>query len=182
MTCVVGLIQNDRVYIGGDSAGVAGQSLTIRSDPKVFQKGPFLIGFAHSYRMGQLLRYKLDLPLTFLEMEIYGYMVTDFVDSLRECFAEGGFGAHGETGEEFAGRLLIGYQDQLFTIDSDYQVGIPTHQFDSIGCGREFALGSLRSSKGGPIKRIELALEAASEFSIGVAPPFTILKTSKARR
>jgi hypothetical protein len=36
MTCIVGLVDKGDVYIGGDSAGVAGLSLSIRADEKVF--------------------------------------------------------------------------------------------------------------------------------------------------
>ena len=50
------------MYIGGDRAGVAGLSLTVRADEKVFQNGEFLMGFTTSFRMGQLLRYSLKPP------------------------------------------------------------------------------------------------------------------------
>ena len=39
MTCIVGLVHEGVVYIGGDSAGVGGMSLTVRADEKVFQNG-----------------------------------------------------------------------------------------------------------------------------------------------
>ena len=61
MTCIVGLVHEGVVYIGGDSAGVGGMSLTVRADEKVFQNGEFLMGFTTSFRMGQLLRYSLKL-------------------------------------------------------------------------------------------------------------------------
>ena len=37
MTAIVGLAQSGAVYIGGDSAGVSGMSLTVRADAKVFR-------------------------------------------------------------------------------------------------------------------------------------------------
>lgn len=47
MTCIVGLKHENSVWIGGDSAGVAGLSVTIRKDPKVFvrDKVPFRNSF-----------------------------------------------------------------------------------------------------------------------------------------
>jgi hypothetical protein len=38
MTCIVGYIdrQNKKIYMGGDSASVGGNTLRIRKDPKVF--------------------------------------------------------------------------------------------------------------------------------------------------
>ena len=43
MTCIVGLVHEGVVYIGGDSAGVGGMSLTVRADEKVFRNGEFLM-------------------------------------------------------------------------------------------------------------------------------------------
>ena len=37
MTCIVGLVKDNKVTIGGDSAGVLGFSLRIRDDEKVFK-------------------------------------------------------------------------------------------------------------------------------------------------
>lgn len=180
MTCVVGMISKGKVYIGADSAGISGHQVTIRNDPKVFRRGPFVIGFAHSFRMGQLLRYKLELPNSFFDKDLDEYMVTDFIDSVRICFAEGGHGMHGEAGEEFAGKFLIGYQDRLFSIDSDFQVGIPQRGYDAIGAGQEFALGALAVSKErSPTAKVTEALRIASTFSAAVAAPFEVIKTGK---
>lgn len=61
MTCIIGLIKNKKVYIGGDSAGVDGLNITIRKDSKVFKINKFIIGYTSSFRMGQLLRFKLKI-------------------------------------------------------------------------------------------------------------------------
>lgn len=86
MTVIVGLVNKGDVYIGGDSAGVAGLDITIRADEKVFTNGPFLMGFTTSFRMGQLLRYKFDPPKQTVNTDDMKYMVTDFIDATRKCF------------------------------------------------------------------------------------------------
>jgi hypothetical protein len=40
MTCIVGLVDNGTVYIGGDSAALFGWDLCIRSDKKVVAPRP----------------------------------------------------------------------------------------------------------------------------------------------
>jgi 20S proteasome alpha/beta subunit len=56
MTCIVGIIDKETIYLGGDSAGTAGYGQSIRKDKKVFIKdNKFIIGFTSSFRMGQLL-------------------------------------------------------------------------------------------------------------------------------
>jgi hypothetical protein len=51
MTCIVGLVDGGRVWLGGDSAGVSGWDLTVRADRKVFRNGPYVMGFTTSFRM-----------------------------------------------------------------------------------------------------------------------------------
>jgi ATP-dependent protease HslVU (ClpYQ) peptidase subunit len=175
MTCIVGLVENGNVYIGGDSAGVAGLSITIRSDEKVFENGPFIMGFTTSFRMGQLLRYKFEPPKQTVAQSDMQYMVTDFIDAIRVCFTKNGFGDASS-----GGTFLVGYNGVLYHIDSDYQVGIPSGPYDSVGCGSDIALGAMYASGGKtPEERVKLALEASAKFSGGVAPPFTLVKQVK---
>ncbi len=176
MTCIVGLVHDDTVYIGGDSAGVTGLSLTVRADEKVFVISNFIIGFTSSFRMGQLLRYRLKPPVYYFYDDILRYMVTDFVDSVRDSLKVGGF-AKKDKDEESAGTFLVGFQGKLFKIDSDYQVSIPILPFDACGCGGDIALGSMYSSLAlKPVERIMQALESAEQFSAGVRRPFIVRK------
>jgi ATP-dependent protease HslVU (ClpYQ) peptidase subunit len=174
MTCIVGLVHDGDVYIGGDSAGVAGLSISIRADEKVFGNGPFIMGFTTSFRMGQLLRYKLSPPAQTVHQSDMEYMVTSFIDSCRQCFAGNGFGDKDAT---MGGNFLVGYKGKLYNIEGDYQVGVPKSPFDAVGCGSDLALGAMYATEGlKPEERINAALAAASTFSAGVAPPFIILK------
>ena len=175
MTCVVGLEDKGNIYIGADSAGSAGTNLSIRADEKVFMNGPFIIGFAGSFRMGQLLRYKFDPPKQSVKTDDMKYMVTDFIDAAKKCFTDNGFGST-STG----GLFVVGYNKKLYRIDSDFQVGKLVLPYVAIGSGECYALGSLHSSATkNPEQKIKLALQAAATFSLGVAPPFHILKLSK---
>jgi ATP-dependent protease HslVU (ClpYQ) peptidase subunit len=172
MTCIVGIAHNNKVYIGGDSAGVSGLDIIIRKDKKVFKSGPFLIGFTSSFRMGQLLNYNLDVPERKSDEDIMQFMVTTFVDSVRECFKDGGYTRVSDS-RETGGSFLVGYEKRLFHVESDFQVGEAISGYDACGCGTPYALGALRNStKLSPLKRLEQALETAAEFSAGVAPPF----------
>ena len=124
MTCIVGLVHEGVVYIGGDRAGVAGLSLVVRADEKVFRNGDFLMGFTTSFRMGQLLRYKLDPPRRHPDDRVAKYMVVDFINAVRECLKAGGW-ASKEKEIEQGGTFLVGYSGHLFTVQGDYQAGQP---------------------------------------------------------
>lgn len=179
MTCIVGLVHNKNVYIGGDSAGVAGLQLALRADKKVFHNGPFLIGFSSSFRMGQLLRHAFDPPKRHPEVDIEKYMSTTFIDAVRRCFKDGGY-LKKDNEEEKGGFFLVGFEGRLFNIQSDYQVGESLHGYDACGCGEDVALGSLETTKHlkmQPGERLLTALKAAEVHSAGVRAPFNFVSS-----
>ena len=91
ITCIVRLEFDGKVWIGADSAGVAGYSLVIRADEKVFIKNDFIFGFTDSFRMGQLLRYRFEPPKHHPDDDLMEFMSTDFIDAVRKCFKDYGF-------------------------------------------------------------------------------------------
>lgn len=176
MTCIVGITEDGKVYIGGDSAGVGGLDLTVRSDEKVFRNGEFLFGFTSSFRMGQLLRFSFSPPSRAEGMDDYKYLVTTFIDEVRSTLKSGGF-ATSKDGGEAGGTFLLGYRGKLYVVHSDYQVGLAADGWDACGCGEQIANGSMFSTIGKPPReRIETALKAAERFSAGVRGPFTTLE------
>nr|MDT0660142.1 hypothetical protein [Micromonospora sp. DSM 115978] len=177
MTAIVGLVSDGSVYIGGDSAGSDGYSLTVRADGKVFRNGRYLFGFTTSYRMGQLIRYGLTPPKPKPRKDLERFMSTTFIDSLRDCLKSGGW-AKKENDREEGGTFLVGVSGRLFTIYSDYQVAEAADGYAAVGCGDDLALGALYATAGLPIRpkrRVKVALRAAERFSTGVRGPFTCL-------
>jgi hypothetical protein len=175
MTCIVGLVDRGYVYMGGDSAGVSGWDLVERADRKVFRNGEFIMGFTSSFRMGQLLAFGFDPPKPTIGKDLFGYMVTDFVDAARQRLKDGGFATKKDEAE-VGGNFLVGVGGRLFNIGSDYQVGESAHGYDACGCGAQIALGSLRSTRRwrDAKARIAEALDAGETFSAGVRRPFFI--------
>lgn len=174
MTCIAGIVEGGKVWIGGDSAGVSGYALVVRADQKVFRNGPMIFGFTSSFRMGQILRYALKVPDQAPHISVDEYMVTVFVDAVRACLKDKGFATKSNE-QESGGTFLVGYKGRLFFVEGDYQVGLSVHHFDAVGCGDQIARGSLFSTEGRPAReRLELALRAAEQFSAGVRGPFHI--------
>lgn len=174
MTCIVGLVDGDRVWMGGDSAGVSGLDITVRADTKVFRNGELLIGFTNSFRMGQLLHHRLAVPRRDPAADLFRWMVVDFVDAVRACLKDGGY-AQRSNEVETGGTFLVATEGRLFSVQSDYQVGEAVRGYHAIGCGADYALGSLASTAGlSPESRVRRALEVAELFSGGVRAPFTV--------
>ena len=183
MTCIVGLIENGITYIGGDSLGSNGHTKVSRRDKKVFKlkdTDNAIIGHTSSFRMGQLLMYATNLIDKRDEPNIdHEYLVTKFIPNITNLFENGGYSKNNR-GEKSGGTFLLAYKDKLYNIENDFQVGESFENFDACGGGEEFALGSLSSTVNmnlKPEERIRLALQAASRFSVGVAPPYYIINT-----
>lgn len=178
MTAIVGLVHGGTVHIGGDSAGTSGWSLTVRADAKVFATGPYVMGFTGSFRMGQLLRYALTPPNPAGDLD--RFMVTTFIDSVRDTLRTGGW-LKKENEREDGDPFLVGIHGRLFRIDDDLQVGETVDGYAAVGCGHELALGALyatEKSRMAPERRIKVALAAAERFSAGVRGPFAYVSTS----
>lgn len=182
MTCIIGYIDKEGVYIGGDSAAISEDDLSsnLRSDEKVFQKGEFIFGFSTSFRMGQLLRYKLRTPAHPKGMDNHQYMCTLFIDAVKKCFEDNDYN---DMMTDEGGCFMVGYQGKLYNILPDYQVAVARENFSALGCGELIAIGAMyASTEKDPLKKIEIALSAASTFSMGVRPPFNYVKLLNKKR
>lgn len=175
MTAIAGVVYKDKVWIGGDSAGVDSSfDLMPRADEKVFVNGPMVFGFTSSFRMGQILRYAFTPPPCHGDVDVY--MAVDFIDTVRSALAEAGY-ATKRKGQESGGTFLVGFRGRLYMIGDDYQVGVPADKYFAVGAGQNQVLGSLYATpEMKPKPRIALALAAAEHFSAAVRGPFTILR------
>ncbi len=174
MTCIVAVTDGKNICMGADSVGAAGNHLIIRKDVKVFKNKNMLFGYTSSFRMGQILRFKFKIPKHPKNIDIYKYMCTIWIDSVRKCLKENGY-THVHNNEETIGVFLVGYKGRIFHIDNDLQVGENIYLYDACGCGERYALGSLATSKSIHMDyKVKKALEVAEQFNGAVRRPFII--------
>ena len=174
MTCIVGLVHRGTVYIGGDSASVQGWTSRITRLPKVFRRGPFLIGYTTSFRMGQLLQFGLEPRVQAAGEDDMRFMVTEVAERVRLLLKERGV-AKVESNAETGGQFLVGYRSRLYSVMSDFQVNEMADGYDAVGSGAEYALGALRAMTGAsPQARVRRALDVSAHFSMAVCPPFFV--------
>lgn len=186
MTCITGIAKHGVVWIGGDSAGTTAQNQqTIREDEKVFalksETDAFLLGCTTSFRFIDLLKYEF-VPPPCTDENLHRYMVTQFVQAMREVLKKGGF-AKKDNEQEEGGHTLVGFRGTLYTIESDYQVGIPRCQYAALGSASDVALGSLFTTMHfldmEPERRLLVALQAAARHYADVAEPFVMYHTAE---
>jgi hypothetical protein len=178
MTCIVGLESEGRVWIGGDRAAVeSSHFLTHCEQPKIFRRGEMVFGYTSSFRMGQLLQYRLTIPEIGEGQPLDEYMVTSFIDAVRACLKEGGY-TRVDCERETIGTFLVGVRGHLYVVDDDYNVRRDNGGFNAVGSGLSVALGSMHSTaklRMHPRERIAMALEAASTFVTTVRGPFDVI-------
>lgn len=176
MTCIVGIAHDGKVLLGADSAGVSGLDRHIRRDRKVFRNGELVLGFTSSFRMGQLLQFDLSPPSINEGQEPYDYAVRSLIPAIRKTLKDGGY-ARVDNGRESGGTFLVGFRGRLFTIYDDFQVGENDGGIAAVGCGEAYALGAMHAlADVEPLPRLTAALNAATHFSAGVAPPFHFIE------
>ena len=115
MSCVVGLIQQGKVYIASDGLATTeeGERRPVICI-KVFTNKNYLIGYTGSVRHGQILGPRFFDPPS---------SVYDFPDAARKIYEEKGAMLVNDTGQQmFASNVLIGHGGRLFELLIDYQM------------------------------------------------------------
>lgn len=171
MTCVVGIVKKEGVFLGADSGAFNEDDLTynVRKDEKIFQRGEMIIGFCSSFRMGQLLKYRLEIPKQPKNISDLEYMSTLFIDAVKTCFEQNDYDDFKEEDCNF----MVGYKGCLYVIMQDFQVAVHAEGYAAIGSGEAIAVGALYATRDeSPEKSIEIALNAAENHSMAVKKPF----------
>ncbi|MHA1816661.1 MAG: hypothetical protein ACTSX1_11685 [Candidatus Heimdallarchaeaceae archaeon] len=170
MSCVIGLLQDGKLYIGSDGIATTeeGERRPIIAT-KIFTNKGYLIGFTGSVRTGQLIGPKyFDPPTNIYELS----------DSIREhILQKGSLIVSGETQQHLQScNFLVGYQGRLFEILIDFQMNEISGAFTAIGSGAVYSFGSLFATKKwkSSEKRIINALDAACEYDRSCGRPYTI--------
>lgn len=190
MTCIVGLVKDGNVWLGGDSAATDGHlNRTIIKDPKVFLKGEVGFGVCGSPKVLDVLAHGIELPVQ-SGGDDRSFLVSVLVPAIREGLQKLDAVTKDENEERhpsegnreliYNGEMLIAYRGKLYKMQGNFQLIQSAEGYDTTGSGGTLAKGSLRSTKHitNPKKRILQALEA-STANASCAPPFVIIKVKK---
>lgn len=184
MTAIVGIAEKGSVWIGGDNAGFINGTVIQFHNGKVFRSGEFVMGCCGNHRFSNLMRFAFEPPK--IEADLDLYMVTTFVDALRQVLTKHGYLANNSGRESVSSddgdTALIGVRGKLFRLSPNFDVVSPSDGVFAIGYGMAYALGALHAtSKLSAKERILLALEAGERYSDGVRGPFHVISTQGER-
>lgn len=183
MTCLIGLIQDGKTYLGADGYATTDDcertSIICR---KMFVSDNYVVAFAGHIRTGQLL-----YPESGFEFPDDMYQIPNAMYLwLREFEAIG----HDETQVAIIqSNFLIATRDKIYEILSDMQISEidPSIGYTALGGGAPYAMGSLYTTSlieyGDtlpPKVKIQVALNAAAEYVKNVGPPYHIYSYTEA--
>lgn len=180
MTCIVGIVSEGKVFMGGDSYIGCDYSSSVLEDPKIFKKDNMIFGVTGTLRGLQLMKYKNWIP-KYREDEYSSemeYICSDFIDALKKLFKDNGYSYLEDNQDKQQDWYLLGWGGKLYTIQCNFQVVTLQRKYHSIGVAADVALGCLYSNEkflsDDSVGYITMALKAAQEFSCGVRGPFII--------
>ena len=169
MTVLVGIVDNETIYIGADRGATDEQTIISISRPKISIKDGWIFAYSGSLGTGQLLEF-IDFPAP--TDDIYRLVRLDIVSNLKNMIDE-----YGKDDEDNGVDFLIGSQGRLFEFStSDWSV--TEVQETAVGSGNQIALGSLYTTLPFDMtveERITLAVSAAINYSPTCQGPLDIL-------
>ncbi len=181
MSCVTSVIAGTTMAMGADSAASGdGDGIFRIPEPKVFVRDAYLFGVTGSYRVAQVLRFKAQLPPPPQKSpEMRSFLVCSLMPTIAAALRADGVAHEGRNILGPRTSLLLGCCGQLWHIGPDLTV-LPEGNYAAIGSGYMRAYSALYALEqvGGsesPERCVEIALQAAAEFTSTVRPPWQIV-------
>ena len=185
MTAIAGYVKDGRIWLGGDRAGTTDCDLIHTTQPKVFhlRDSKLVIGYAGSYRLGQVVQYALVPPVCASKND-FEYLFR-FCNTLRDLVKEYGAIESKDSFERVVdwGSLIVGYNSQLYTVHSNFTFTQSRLPYIADGCGAKTVNGAFHAMEMihdiAPEVRVKWALEAAEMHNVHVKGPFDIIRTGE---
>jgi len=161
MTVIVGWFDKKSAWIGGDSGAFSDDTVTIASDPKVWQAEDSLVGIAGSFRQGEIAK-ECGLGDPY---------------ALRDHLAQVWEGRNNTPGD-WGAELLVVNTSGIYYITDDFAVVKSKENYGSVGGGEAIAMGALFALEGTtitPKERLAIALKSSAQHGTMARPPFKII-------
>ena len=175
MTCIIGYIENKKVYMGGDSCISWGRLNEAIGGTKIYHKGEYLIGNTGACADGDLMHHCFDPPK--VKGGLVKFMLSVFAPQVKEFFKGYGRLKDKDGLQELESYFLIAVKGRVFWMDTIGGMNEVKQPYQSVGCGENFALGAmgiLHKLDMTPEAKIKAALKVTAEHCAGVAAPFHV--------
>lgn len=177
MTCIIGLVEDNKVYMASESIGTNGFTQTAVKNKKIFIKesnsgfNKLLLGGCGSFKILQYLE-EFTLPDKNIKEDDFVY-VKRVTKALVDVLLKDSFCLEENSRKEkiLASEILVGYDGSLYKIQSDTSILESAKSYVATGSGEYHAMASLYSTEHTSLsaeERLKLAIECANEFVVTV--------------
>ena len=136
---------------------------------KVNERGQFLIAGAGESAACDIAQHIWipPSPTTADKKNLYHFMITKVIPSLRQCFKDNDYKYDKEASDDYNFLFLIAVGGEIFEIGDDFSVCIDADGIYGIGSGSSYAIGALKAGAD-----LNLALNIASNLDAHTSAPF----------
>ncbi len=171
MTVIVGVANESGHWMAGDRATSDSKYIEPTVEPKIHERGQYLVGFSGNVGIGQNVVWNFDFPAT----ETYEEMFTVLQVALNRFIDESGVIRGELTGED--GALLMILSHGFVWVYNAQDGQLLPYQETAIGSGGAVALGSLHTSRtwSNQERRVKTAAEIACTLVLTCRGPVDTL-------
>lgn len=173
MTTVIGIQLDNGCILVADSLVTddSGRRYSHPEMKKLVERGKFIIGCSGDWTICNVIQHHWNPPEPTVKdrKDLYHFMVTKVVPSLRQCLTDSGYSFDEASGKKdgVGFHLLIAVNGTIFDIDQELSITLNSDGIYAVGSGGDFALGALYAGADAHI-----AMEVASRLSTLTAGPF----------
>jgi ATP-dependent protease HslVU (ClpYQ) peptidase subunit len=176
MTTIVAIQNSKGVTFGADSLVTATRKFNHPRMIKISQRGQYIIagsGLSSYCDVAQHI-WNPPSPTVADKKDLYHFVITKVMPSLKNCFTSNGLKTENEKDEESRFAFLIAINGEVFDVADDFAVSLTSSGFYGVGSGSSLAIGALEAGA-----TIEKALQIASKHDPYTAEPFVFLEQKK---
>ena len=176
MTTIVGVCRNGNVILGADSQVTDNDRPNMHKRmEKITKNNGYLIAGSGDSTPCDILQNMFIPPVPTVNerKDLYLFMITKFVPSMREALEDGGW-KKDQDDKDSGFNFLIAFDGEMFDIGDDFSVLLNGDGIYGVGNGSKFAIGALYAGA-----TVEKALEIAANNDIYTSGPFQIVKQQK---
>ena len=175
MTTIIGMQKDDHCILAADSRTTtdAGRPFSHATVTKITKKGKWLVAGAGTTMPCDTIQHIWKPPTLPVRKDLYTFMITDVVPSIRNCLKDNGYVASTDS-DDYDFLFLIAVNGTIYEIDDSYSVFLRDDGLYGIGSGSSYAVGAL--AQGASWRK---ALQIAAKNDVYTAPPFIMHKQEK---
>jgi ATP-dependent protease HslVU (ClpYQ) peptidase subunit len=142
MTTIIAKKTAGKVIIGADSQVTAIRKYKHPSMAKITERGQFLIAGAGESAACDIAQHIWNPPAPNAtdKKDLYHFMITKVVPSLRQCFKDNDYKYDKDSGDDYNFLFLIAVGGEIFEIADDFSVCVDSEGIYGVGSGSSYAL------------------------------------------